>query len=246
MTRRASSPGPTTAATSRRRASHSPRFTSRARPPSCDTRADRQAPRRRREELDLQIQSPESIDGAPHREAFPRRGWRTDLERRLDGLRLINWHQFNDNQSVSAYTPPVLRTALALHESLLFQPFEFRHARESLRETELVGPRGEEVEHAAYWLFLDEPTFKATLQLAADLGELREKVTTAVDGWAFIDQAFEYLRRSEDAEGYEQFVMLTAVVDCLLSKGGSQASGRTGLRQLHPALGLDGACIRCR
>ena len=131
---------------------------------------------------------------------------------------MIDWHPFHQYGSTSTYSGPVMRSNLALHDGALFRPHRLEHAQAALRDTD-HDHQGEDVEHALHWLHLDEAEFHRVFGEAAELSQLRDRVPGNVERWTFIDQAFEYLRRSEEAEGYEQFVMLTAVVDCLFSRG---------------------------
>jgi hypothetical protein len=47
-----------------------------------------------------------------------------------------------------------------------------------------------------------------------------------VTGWAFVDRAFGYLRKAESQEGYEQFLSLVAVMECLVGERGSDQATR--------------------
>lgn len=158
-----------------------------------------------------------TINFAAGREAFPRRSWRGDLEQALDGIRLVYWHPFQQHREVSEYSPPSLRSMLALHDGLLYQPFPAEHARAVQRGSD-PGPHGE-VEHAAYWIYTSDDDFGSSMAAAGDLGRIRGVVPGDVTQWAFVERAFDYLRKSEDASGYDQFVLLIGAVDCLIGKG---------------------------
>lgn len=165
-----------------------------------------------------------TLNFAEGREAFPRRSWPREVDQALDGIRLFNWCPHHVNSPGSEYSPPSLRSMLVLHDGFLFQPFVQRHTNPVQMQNEF-SQSGEVVDVPAVWIQTSDEEFDAAIREAGELGRLRTDVNAEVEQWKFIDQAFHYLRKSEDTSGYEQFVLAFAVVDCLIGQGKEGTDG---------------------